>query len=166
MAEDIKKNSLEDVEENLIYLAKFVTYAGIGSAILCAFTIIRKPIIVEGIVITAYVLFSSLIGANLLKVLAKMSLSLKILSDKVEDKSATKPIAKPTTKPVVKPVAKSSVSSVKVESDIILYSWIKEIKTGDEYQVVEIYDDGSLLCANAKNTDGKKLKRSDIEPIK
>ena len=55
--------------------------------------------------------------------------------------------------------------SSKVTTDIELYSWVVEIKTSQEYQVIEINDDNTYLCANSRNTDGINLNRYEIEPI-
>lgn len=55
--------------------------------------------------------------------------------------------------------------SSKITTDIELYSWVVEIKTSQEYQVIEINDDNTYLCANSRNTDGINLNRYEIEPI-
>lgn len=52
-----------------------------------------------------------------------------------------------------------------IRTDIELYSWVKEIKSNQEFQVMEIVDENTFVCCNANNPDGIKLKRIDIEVI-
>ena len=49
--------------------------------------------------------------------------------------------------------------------NIPLFSWVEEIETGEEYQVMEIYNNGSLLCVNVKHQDGKVLGTSEVEKM-
>ena len=52
-----------------------------------------------------------------------------------------------------------------IKTDIELYSWVKEIKSNQEFQVMEIVDKNTFICFNASNSDGIKLQRSDIEIV-
>ena len=49
------------------------------------------------------------------------------------------------------------------KNDIELYSWVTEIKSRKEFQVVEILDKNTYLCVNEKNQNGVKFKRFEIE---
>lgn len=49
------------------------------------------------------------------------------------------------------------------KNDIELYSWVIEIKSRKEFQVIEILDKNSYLCVNEKNQNGVKFKRFEIE---
>ena len=46
---------------------------------------------------------------------------------------------------------------------ITLYGWVTEIESRKEFQVMEIYENGSLLCVNAENPDGKIFERFEVE---
>ena len=48
-------------------------------------------------------------------------------------------------------------------NDIELYSWVTEIKSKKEFQVIEILDKNTYLCVNEKNQNGVKFKRFEIE---
>ena len=48
-------------------------------------------------------------------------------------------------------------------NDIELYSWVTEIKSKKEFQVIEILDKNTYLCLNEKNQNGVKFKRFEIE---
>ena len=52
-----------------------------------------------------------------------------------------------------------------VKADIALYSWVKELKTNQEFQVMEIIDDNTYLCFNKNHSEGIKFTRADIEVI-
>ena len=49
------------------------------------------------------------------------------------------------------------------KNDIELYSWVIEIKSRKEFQVIEILDENTFLCVNKKYQEGIKLKRFEIE---
>ena len=49
------------------------------------------------------------------------------------------------------------------KNDIELYSWVIEIKSRKEFQVIEILDKNTYLCVNEKNQNGVKFKRFEIE---
>ena len=49
------------------------------------------------------------------------------------------------------------------KNDIELYSWVIEIKSRKEFQVIEILDKNTYLCVNDKNQNGVKFKRFEIE---
>lgn len=52
-----------------------------------------------------------------------------------------------------------------VKANIELYSWVKEVKSNQEFQVIEIIDEETFLCVNEKHQDGIKLKRTEIELV-
>lgn len=51
------------------------------------------------------------------------------------------------------------------KSNIELYSWVKDVKSNQEFQVIDIVDDETFVCVNEKHQDGIKLKRSEIELV-
>lgn len=53
--------------------------------------------------------------------------------------------------------------TTKNKNDIELYSWVIEIKSRKEFQVIEILDKNTYLCVNEKNQNGVKFKRFEIE---
>lgn len=56
-----------------------------------------------------------------------------------------------------------NVNIKKIDNDIELYSWIIEIKSRKEFQVMKILDENTFLCVNEKYQEGIKLKRFEIE---
>ena len=56
-----------------------------------------------------------------------------------------------------------TVNIKKIDNDIELYSWVIEIKSRKEFQVIEILDKNTYLCVNEKNQNGVKFKRFEIE---
>ena len=156
-----KKIADNDVEENLMYLAKFINYAGLVATVICAFAFIQTKggFLLGGIAVTIYVLITTLISSNVLKVLANISLTLKAING---DAVCRENIIE--TNDLEDKMPKETKYSNTKFSGISLFSWIREIKTNEEFQVIEIYDD-AFLCVNSKNMDGKKLKRNEIEPI-
>jgi ribosomal protein L14E/L6E/L27E len=52
-----------------------------------------------------------------------------------------------------------------VKANIELYSWVKEVKSNQEFQVIEIIDEETFVCVNEKHQDGIKLKRTEIKLV-
>lgn len=190
--DDIKKSIWNnDVEENLIYLAKFVNIAGVISAVIWAlfFIVADDYSVLVGIVFVICVLISTLICSNILKVLANISLTLKSLIGNNGSNIKTEKLTETSKKRIEKNIKshnRNDVINVKrsksaeasrdrVDEDtkynrtralgISLFNWVREIDTNEEFQVTEIYDDDTFLCVNAKNMCGKKFERNEIELI-
>lgn len=187
------KNSIwnNDVEENLIYLAKFVNIAGVVSAVIWAlfFIITDDFSVLVGIVFVIFILISTLISSNILKVLANISLTLKSLNgnnasnmkmgkstktskDRINENTKS---LKNNNGSYVKTGKLTEASKVPISENpksnrtsalgISLFNWVREIETNEEFQVTEIFDNDTFLCVNAKNMDGKRFDRDEIEPL-
>lgn len=162
--DDIKKSIWNnDVEENLIYLAKFVNIAGVVSAVIWAlfFIVTDDYSVLVGIVFVICVLISTLICSNILKVLANISLTLKSLIGNNGSNIKTGKLAETSRDRIDEDTKYNRTKAL----GISLFNWVREIKTNEEFQVTEIYDDDTFLCVNAKNMDGRKFERNEIELI-
>ena len=60
-------------------------------------------------------------------------------------------------------IAETIPSSAIASGDINLYEWVVEIESKKEFQVMEIYENGSMLCVNAEYPDGIMLERFEVE---
>ena len=60
-------------------------------------------------------------------------------------------------------IAETISSSAIASGDINLYEWVVEIESKKEFQVMEIYENGSMLCVNAEYPDGIMLERFEVE---
>ena len=60
-------------------------------------------------------------------------------------------------------IAETISSSAIAFGDINLYEWVVEIESKKEFQVMEIYENGSMLCVNAEYPDGIMLERFEVE---
>lgn len=58
---------------------------------------------------------------------------------------------------------KFELYSREIEDEIELFSWVVAIESMEEFQVIEILDENTFLCVNAKNQDGIKFKKSEIK---
>ena len=56
-----------------------------------------------------------------------------------------------------------SSSETIIHRGVELYGWVIELESKKEFQVMEIYENGSLLCVNTEYPDGKILERFEVE---
>lgn len=189
--DDIKKSIWNnDVEASLIYLAKIVNIAGVVSAIIWAlfFIVADDYSVLVGIVFVICVLISTLICSNILKVLANISLTLKSLIGNNGSNIKMGILTEASKKRIDENIKSHNNNASNVQRSklaatsrerideetkhyrtealgISLFNWVRDIKTNEEFQVTEIYDDDTFLCVNAKNMSGKKFERDEIVPI-
>lgn len=58
---------------------------------------------------------------------------------------------------------KFELYSREIEDEIKLFSWVIVLESMEEFQVIEIVDENTFLCVNAKNQDGIEFKKSEIK---
>lgn len=51
------------------------------------------------------------------------------------------------------------------KGNIELYSWVKDVKSNQEFQIIEIVDENTFIGVNEKHQNGIKLNRTEIELI-